>query len=160
LKYCDFRHLIWLLFFLYLCCFSNLGPWFRQIKQITRLIKDIFDVFHESYNIYRFFKSFWFFGMRFYAWNFEHFRFNESFISWDKTLYSDIQTCVMNNGWVSENWVNWSRLYINKLRKKCVYSYNKPEIEPNIKVDFKHWNNIMQINKCTPPNIHAINALS
>ena len=31
------------------------------------------------------------------------FRFNESFISWVKTLYSDIPTCVMNNGWVSEN---------------------------------------------------------
>ena len=28
---------------------------------------------------------------------FKHFRFNESVISWVKTLYSDIQTCVMNN---------------------------------------------------------------
>ena len=36
----------------------------------------------------------------------KHFRFNESFISWVKTLYSDIQTCVMNNGWVSENFKN------------------------------------------------------
>ena len=36
----------------------------------------------------------------------KHFRFNESFISWVKTLYSDIQTCLMNNGWVSENFKN------------------------------------------------------
>ena len=33
-------------------------------------------------------------------------------------------------------WVNWSRLYINKLRKKCGYSYNKPENEPNISISF------------------------
>jgi hypothetical protein len=33
----------------------------------------------------------------------KHFRFNESFISWVKALYSYIQTCVINNGWVSEN---------------------------------------------------------
>ena len=33
-------------------------------------------------------------------------KFNESFIIWAKTLYSDIQTCVMNNGWVSENFKN------------------------------------------------------
>lgn len=32
----------------------------------------------------------------------KHFGFNESFIRWVKTLYSDIQTCVMNNGWISE----------------------------------------------------------
>jgi hypothetical protein len=36
----------------------------------------------------------------------KHFRFNVSFISWVKTLYSDIQTYVMNNGWVSENFKN------------------------------------------------------
>jgi muramoyltetrapeptide carboxypeptidase LdcA involved in peptidoglycan recycling len=36
----------------------------------------------------------------------KHFRFSESVISWVKTLYSDIQTCVMNNGWVSENFKN------------------------------------------------------
>ena len=31
----------------------------------------------------------------------KHFGFNESFIKWVKTLYNSIQTCVMNNGWVS-----------------------------------------------------------
>jgi hypothetical protein len=36
----------------------------------------------------------------------KHFRFNESFISWVKALYSYIQTCVINNGWVSENLKN------------------------------------------------------
>jgi hypothetical protein len=36
----------------------------------------------------------------------KHFRFNESFMSWVKTLYGDIQTCVMNNGWLSENFKN------------------------------------------------------
>jgi hypothetical protein len=44
-------------------------------------------------------------------WNFmlntlKHFGFNESFINWVKTLYTDIQTCVMNNGWVSEMFKN------------------------------------------------------
>jgi hypothetical protein len=32
--------------------------------------------------------------------------FNESFIIWAKTLYSNIQTCVMNNGWISEIFKN------------------------------------------------------
>ena len=31
---------------------------------------------------------------------------NESFIIWVKTLYSNIQTCVMNNGWISEIFKN------------------------------------------------------
>ena len=44
-------------------------------------------------------------------WNFmlnalKHFGFNESFINWVKTLYTDIQRCVMNNGWVSEMFKN------------------------------------------------------
>jgi hypothetical protein len=44
-------------------------------------------------------------------WNFmlntlKHFGFNESFSNWVKTLYTDIQTCVMNNGWVSEMFKN------------------------------------------------------
>ena len=44
-------------------------------------------------------------------WNFmlntlKHFGFNESFINWIKTLYTDIQTCVMNNEWVSEMFKN------------------------------------------------------
>jgi hypothetical protein len=32
----------------------------------------------------------------------KHFGFKDSFIRWAQTLYSDIQTCVSNNGWVSE----------------------------------------------------------
>ena len=36
----------------------------------------------------------------------KHFGFNDSFIRWVKTLYSDIQTCVMNNGWISEVFKN------------------------------------------------------
>jgi hypothetical protein len=55
-------------------------------------------------------------------WNFmlhtlKHFGFNESFINWVKTLYTDIQTCVMNNGWVSE-------MFKNKrgIRQKCPLS--------------------------------------
>ena len=32
----------------------------------------------------------------------KHFGFIESFIISVKTLYSNIQTCVMNNGWISE----------------------------------------------------------
>ena len=36
----------------------------------------------------------------------KHFGFNESFLIWVKTLYSNIQTCVMNNGWISEIFKN------------------------------------------------------
>ena len=36
----------------------------------------------------------------------KHFGFNESFISWVGTLYKGIQTCVINNGWVSEIFEN------------------------------------------------------
>ena len=44
-------------------------------------------------------------------WNFmlttlKHFGFNQSFISWVETLYSNIQTCVINNGWISEIFQN------------------------------------------------------
>ena len=44
-------------------------------------------------------------------WNFmlsvlKHFGFNESFVRWVKTLYYDIQTCVMNNWGVSEIFKN------------------------------------------------------
>ena len=51
----------------------------------------------------------------------KHFRFNESFISWDKALYSDIQTCVMTSltysTRVSENFKN-SR----GIRQRCPLS--------------------------------------
>ena len=45
-------------------------------------------------------------------WNFmftvlKHFGFNDSFIRWVKTLYSDIQTCIINNGWVSQTFKNF-----------------------------------------------------
>lgn len=36
----------------------------------------------------------------------KHFGFNDSFINWVKAMYTDIQTCVMNNGWVSETFKN------------------------------------------------------
>ena len=44
-------------------------------------------------------------------WNFmvftrKHFSFNESFANWVKTMYTDIQTCVINNGWISEMFKN------------------------------------------------------
>ena len=35
-----------------------------------------------------------------------YFGFNDSFISWVETLYNDIQTCVINNGWISEVFKN------------------------------------------------------
>ena len=44
--------------------------------------------------------------MDIYLDNFKTFGFNESFIIWVKTLYSNIQTCVMNNGWISEIFKN------------------------------------------------------
>ena len=47
----------------------------------------------------------------------KHFGFNESFIIWAKTVYSNIQTCVMNNGWISEIFKN-SR----GIRQSCPFS--------------------------------------
>jgi hypothetical protein len=40
----------------------------------------------------------------------KHFGFNESFTIWVQTLYSNIQTCVMNNGWISEIFKNLCRI--------------------------------------------------
>jgi hypothetical protein len=31
----------------------------------------------------------------------KRFGFNDSFVNWVKTMYTDIQTCVINNGWIS-----------------------------------------------------------
>lgn len=53
----------------------------------------------------------------------KHFRFNESFISWVKALYSDIQTCVMNNGWVSENFKNSRGIRQDVLYQPCYLFY-------------------------------------
>ena len=44
-------------------------------------------------------------------WNFmfsvlKHFEYNDSFMRWVKTLYSGIQICVMNNGWISDVFKN------------------------------------------------------
>jgi hypothetical protein len=36
----------------------------------------------------------------------KRFGFNDSFVNWVKTLYTDIQTCVINNGWISEMFRN------------------------------------------------------
>ena len=47
----------------------------------------------------------------------KHFGFNDSFIRWVQTLYSDIQTCVSNNGWVSEIFNN-----PRGIRQKCPLS--------------------------------------
>ena len=53
----------------------------------------------------------------------KHFGFNQSFISWVKTLYSDIQTCVMNNGWVSENFKNSRGIRQDTLYQPCYLFY-------------------------------------
>jgi hypothetical protein len=44
--------------------------------------------------------------MDIYLDNFKKIGFNESFIIWAKTLYCNIQTCIMNNGWISEIFKN------------------------------------------------------
>jgi hypothetical protein len=36
----------------------------------------------------------------------KRFGFNDSFVNWVKTMYTDIQTCVINNGWISEMFRN------------------------------------------------------
>ena len=60
-------------------------------------------------------------------WNFmlntlKHFGFNESFIYWAKTSYADIQTCVMNNGWVSEMFKNTRVIRQSILYQLCCLS--------------------------------------
>ena len=52
----------------------------------------------------------------------KHFGFNESFINWVKTLYTDIQTCVMNNGWVSEMLKNTRGIRQGVLYQLCCLS--------------------------------------
>jgi hypothetical protein len=36
----------------------------------------------------------------------KHYGFNDSFVTWVETLYNNIQTCVINNGWLSEIFKN------------------------------------------------------
>jgi hypothetical protein len=36
----------------------------------------------------------------------KHYEFNYSFVTWVETLYNNIQTCVINNGWISEMFKN------------------------------------------------------
>jgi hypothetical protein len=36
----------------------------------------------------------------------KRFGFNDSSVNWVKTMYTDIQTCVINNGWISEMFRN------------------------------------------------------
>jgi hypothetical protein len=36
----------------------------------------------------------------------KHYGFNYSFVTWVETLYNNIQTCVINNGWISEIFEN------------------------------------------------------
>ena len=36
----------------------------------------------------------------------KHYGFNYSFVTWVETLYNNIQTCVINNGWISEIFKN------------------------------------------------------
>ena len=36
----------------------------------------------------------------------KRFGFNDSFVNSVKTMYTDIQTCVINNGWISEMFRN------------------------------------------------------
>ena len=54
--------------------------------------------------------------MDIYLDNFKTFGFNESFIIWVKTLYSNIQTCVMNNGWISEIFKNSVEIMALRIR--------------------------------------------
>jgi hypothetical protein len=66
----------------------------------------------ESYNVegaiifVDFKKAFDSLEWKFILTTLKHFGFNESFLIWVKTLYSNIQTCVMNNGWISEIFKN------------------------------------------------------
>jgi hypothetical protein len=49
----------------------------------------------------------------------KHCEFNESFINWVKTLYTDIPTCVMNNGWISEMFKNTRGIRQSVLCQLC-----------------------------------------
>ena len=44
--------------------------------------------------------------MGFYVFNTKHYGFNYSFVTWVETLYNNIQTCVIDNGWLSKIFKN------------------------------------------------------
>ena len=82
-----------------------LQNWFIGFNH--RQIQDIID-FADSYKIdgaiifVDFIKAFDTLEWDFMLNTLKQFGFNDSFIRWVQTLYSDNQTCVSNNGWVSE----------------------------------------------------------
>lgn len=83
----------------------------RFIGFNLRQIQDVID-YAEEYNIegaiifVDFTKAFDSIEWDFMFSTLKHFEFNESFFRWVQTLYNNIQTCVLNNGWVSEFFEN------------------------------------------------------
>ena len=95
-----------------------LQNWFIGFNH--RQIQDIID-FSDSYVtiiFVDFIKAFDTLEWDFMLNTLKHFGFNNhSFIRWVQTLYSDIQTCVSNNGWVSVifknfRWIRQGVLYL------------------------------------------------
>ena len=83
----------------------------RFIGFNLRQIQDIID-YTDSYKVngaivfVDFIKAFDSLEWDFMYVTLKHFGFNDSFINWVKALYSSIQTCVINNGWISEIFKN------------------------------------------------------
>jgi hypothetical protein len=79
----------------------------RFIGFKLRLIQDITD-YEDIYKIegslvfIDFIKAFDSLEWDFMLLTLKRFGFNNSFVNWGKTMYTDIQTCVINNGWISE----------------------------------------------------------
>ena len=90
-----------------------LQNWFIGFNH--RQIQDIID-FADSYKIdgviifVDFIKAFDMLEWDFMLNTLKQFGFNDSFIRWVQTFYSDNQTCVSNNGWVSEIFNNSRRI--------------------------------------------------
>ena len=60
----------------------------------------------RSNSFRRFYQSIQVFGMGLFVVNFNTFWIQCIIYQMGKTLYSNIETCVMNNGWISETFAN------------------------------------------------------
>jgi hypothetical protein len=63
----------------------------------------------------------------------KHYGFNYSFVTWVETLYNNIQTCVINNGWISS--LQFFSLPIHMPSVLFLFRIN-PENDPNISISF------------------------
>ena len=55
----------------------------------------------------------------------KRFGFNDSFANWVKTMNTDIQTCVINNGWISDMFRNTRVSVLRRTDTDCPFDVFK-----------------------------------